>query len=35
MEDVKEDNEPVYPIDIGFFRTKAEMICADYFPDMI
>jgi hypothetical protein len=30
-----EDNKPVYPIDIGFFGTIGEMVCANYIPDMI
>ena len=29
------DNKPVNPIDIGFFCIIAEMVCTNYFPNMI
>jgi hypothetical protein len=32
---VVEDNKPVNPTDLGFFSTVAEMVSANYFPDMI
>ena len=35
MSFIMEDNKPVYPINIGFFCTIGEMICANYSSDKI
>ncbi len=32
---IMEDDKPVKPTDISLLCTEAEMICANYFPDMV